>query len=514
MLGKFEDSYKVIEKILKSAPEDSIIHQIDLRVFVHGSLLSNTTVRPIHKDEIDLDIVILFKLDHQTVNPQAVQDEIYNLLAADERYKKIIERKSRCIRIQYKSNFHIDLMPALPEFQSSHSNWIMVPHEVTEGNFTWQLSNPMDLNEWLKGREQRFDSLILNEDGIKRGDVEVVPMPDQTVEKSNLLYIIQLLKRSRDHHFKGDEDAKKIARSIALLVLAGTHYQWCGNNLILELISVVDLIEQKTANYLDLHVYNPVQLHLPKEEREDFAEKWRQDKALYDQFREWILHLQQELEMLFTLRASSLTDYAEILKKLFHENCVIDAYNDMGEDLRKAQDTHSLSVTSKGAMAAVAAGTVMVKPARAFGRNFPEFMACEPVKKSLPLFAQMERMRVLFPQFKTKHRNGVVEWTGAVAPWEGGPEYVLRITLKQGYHPNIQVISHDIGEYCKHTYPGKRLCLYHPYDSEERWREDEFIAEKIVPWSVSWLAYWNIWKVTGHWHGDEFPHRSSPEVAS
>jgi hypothetical protein len=32
-----------------------------------------------------------------------------------------------------------------------------------------------------------------------------------------------------------------------------------------------------------------------------------------------------------------------------------------------------------------------------------------------------------------------------------------------------------------------------------------FIAETIVPWACEWLAYYEIWKATGHWSGDQEP---------
>lgn len=72
MIERFESSYKIVEDILRNAPAGSIINKIDLKVFVQGSILTDTVVKPIHQDELDLDVVILFKLDHREVNPRAV----------------------------------------------------------------------------------------------------------------------------------------------------------------------------------------------------------------------------------------------------------------------------------------------------------------------------------------------------------------------------------------------------------------------------------------------------------
>ncbi len=41
------------------------------------------------------------------------------------------------------------------------------------------------------------------------------------------------------------------------------------------------------------------------------------------------------------------------------------------------------------------------------------------------------------------------------------------------------------------------LCLYYPGE----WKGTELIAETIIPWTSEWLLYYEVWSVTGKWHG-------------
>jgi uncharacterized protein len=43
------------------------------------------------------------------------------------------------------------------------------------------------------------------------------------------------------------------------------------------------------------------------------------------------------------------------------------------------------------------------------------------------------------------------------------------------------------------------LCLFDP--KQDEWSPDEFIADKIIPWAIKWLFYYEVWLATGEWQG-------------
>ena len=53
------------------------------------------------------------------------------------------------------------------------------------------------------------------------------------------------------------------------------------------------------------------------------------------------------------------------------------------------------------------------------------------------------------------------------------------------------------GESLPHVYSDGTLCLHENGD----WSARMLIADSTVPWAAEWLAYYEIWKATGDWHG-------------
>ena len=43
------------------------------------------------------------------------------------------------------------------------------------------------------------------------------------------------------------------------------------------------------------------------------------------------------------------------------------------------------------------------------------------------------------------------------------------------------------------------LCLYDP--AEKEWDHNMLVAETIIPWSIEWLACYELWHVDGVWVG-------------
>ena len=44
-----------------------------------------------------------------------------------------------------------------------------------------------------------------------------------------------------------------------------------------------------------------------------------------------------------------------------------------------------------------------------------------------------------------------------------------------------------------------RLCLYYPKYGE--WKNYMYIADTIIPWTIEWLYYYEMWRITGEWLG-------------
>ena len=97
-------------------------------------------------------------------------------------------------------------------------------------------------------------------------------------------------------------------------------------------------------------------------------------------------------------------------------------------------------------------------------------------------------------------------WIGNIRPTPLSREYTVKIEFHHGRKPSITVLSPklELAEGKKrlpHTYICGSLCLYTPDRGE--WHAGLSLASTIVPWTAMWLYYYEIWLITGKWHGDE-----------
>lgn len=102
--------------------------------------------------------------------------------------------------------------------------------------------------------------------------------------------------------------------------------------------------------------------------------------------------------------------------------------------------------------------------------------------------------------------------TGNYKPTRRSKTYNFRITYDGKYSPDIHIIEPEI-EYHDdiHMYPkGESLCLYHPETDNLQWDSKVHnIYDTIIPWTLEWFVYYELYLITGKWEHPFVPHRSS-----
>lgn len=68
--------------------------------------------------------------------------------------------------------------------------------------------------------------------------------------------------------------------------------------------------------------------------------------------------------------------------------------------------------------------------------------------------------------------------------------------------PDLRILAND--EKIPHTYPcspehGVKLCLWHPGSNE--WTQAIPLSQSVIPWTVLWLTYFELWLSSGIWEG-------------
>ena len=93
-------------------------------------------------------------------------------------------------------------------------------------------------------------------------------------------------------------------------------------------------------------------------------------------------------------------------------------------------------------------------------------------------------------------------WFGVIQPSPLSRTYSLRLTYGGGDRtPAVDVVDPQLRseevENLPHVYPGDELCLCYPWE----WCGGKLIARTIIPWASEWLLHFEIFKLTGEWHG-------------
>lgn len=145
----------------------------------------------------------------------------------------------------------------------------------------------------------------------------------------------------------------------------------------------------------------------------------------------------------------------------------------------------------------------------------------------LSILAQDAEMRRIWPGLRTiVAAPGWGVWRGIVKPL--GRSYEIEIsyirpigwdghTLAHAWFPEVRVLSPRLSRRAQapqtpipHIYADPErpdlplLCLFDPRTGG--WHPSQAIAETILPWTVSWLGFYEIWQATGDWKGGGAPH--------
>jgi hypothetical protein len=275
---KAEDRYHAITKVVSA--ENSPFRWWDANIYSQGSMRLRTTVKPSDTPH-DLDLVCEFDVSHADVDPMGLLNEMFVLFREHGVYGGMVTKKNRCIRIEYKDEFWLDILPACRDDRNG-GTCIQVPDRDLQ---RWKPSNPIAYADWFKNASKR----IIVKFSESRRDlivaettVEPLPTLQATEEKAMLQLLVQLLKRWRDVHYA---NAEYPPISIVLTTLAADLYsgeQSLSFALLQVLEGIVARMDATHARGERLHVPNPVH------PQEDFSERWKNCPGAYLAFNDGI----------------------------------------------------------------------------------------------------------------------------------------------------------------------------------------------------------------------------------
>lgn len=329
-----ETSYNAVANWLSE--DETRFPDTDIDIYPQGSLKIGTTVRPILDQEFDLDFVCELNLDWKKhENPTEILDLIEERLLEHKVYKPMVERKNRCIRLNYKRDFHMDILPACP-VKEDFNGCVKVPDRKL---IDWKDSNPKGYASWFedtaKDYDFSFNNRILME---KSAEIEKMPGIEPIQIKPPLKRAVQLMKRYRDIYF--EENPQDAPISIVLTTLAGEFYD--------KQPSVYDAIEGILEGILKASKTGRITVYNPKNKLEVLSERWDEDPKLYKTFLAFIRDFQGKWQEINDSKEEGFVEVTTILKEMFGEQPINDGLNKQAKVNESFRQAGKLGVTTTG----------------------------------------------------------------------------------------------------------------------------------------------------------------------
>jgi Second Messenger Oligonucleotide or Dinucleotide Synthetase domain len=301
--------------------EGSALAQFVPRIYPQGSIALQTTVRPRRdrdeSEEFDIDLVC--ELGVFDLSPVDLLERVGRRLAKHETYRHMLEPLKRCWRLNYAGEFHLDVLPAIPDLARGGSTVLVPDRELHE----WCPSNPRGFARWFNERAA-LRALVERK-------AEPLPPNAPAVARPPLKLVVQLLKRRRDIFF-GPSDLAP--RSVVLTTLAALVYEG-STSVSLTIASMLGRLCVRRGTIIP-DVPNPTN------RAENFAEAWQRNPAAFDAYCRFVDSFAREWSALF-----ELSGYAEIqqrLGQLFGEEPTKRAVEALAERVQRARNAGVLRV--------------------------------------------------------------------------------------------------------------------------------------------------------------------------
>ena len=263
---------EVIDRFLKN---DEVFKEFYIETGLQGSYAHRTIIKPSPKSpEFDADLM-LYMNENKEWEPKDYLEELYKQLKGNSNYKNIVGRRTRCVTLDYASEFHLDIVPCIIRegFLDEKEYHVCNRNENVE-----EITDPKGYTEWFQDKNRQ-------------------------VGNNYLIKTVRLIKYLRD--IKQTFSCKSILLTTILANQVG------GLDDLFEeyddLPNTLKIIINKLTTYLQDNVAMPTVFN-PVNDEESFNRHWDQDK--YTNFRAQIKKYNDWIN-----DAYGETDQAESLKK-------------------------------------------------------------------------------------------------------------------------------------------------------------------------------------------------------
>lgn len=245
-LKTLDDRVQAIDSFLSGAP---VIGDIFIETVPQGSLAHRTIIKPLPGHEFDADILLHVEPQSDWVAKDYIE-ELYKAFRTSGIYKDRVTRKSRCVRVQYAGDCHVDVVPFIERSEGSY--YITNRNEGDEG--LYEQTDPLAYNEWLDMQSK--------------------------ITKGNLIKAIRLMKWLRD--YKVTFTCRSVILNILLAERVNNVHLVQDANYYSDVPTTLVHLLEDLVEYLEPHATMPL-IADPACPGVDYNHRW--DEAQYLNFR-------------------------------------------------------------------------------------------------------------------------------------------------------------------------------------------------------------------------------------
>lgn len=120
---------------------------------------------------------------------------------------------------------------------------------------------------------------------------------------------------------------------------------------------------------------------------------------------------------------------------------------------------------------------------------------------------QAGAIRSYFPDGSLTSSKKQLIWIGTIkpSPWSSTYKIKLEYSYKDGVNVYVldpkPLLLASGKDRLPHVYSHEKqkICLYYPDRTE--WNSSKYLVHTIFPWISEWLCHYELWVITGIWHG-------------
>ncbi|GGG24792.1 hypothetical protein GCM10011344_26830 [Dokdonia pacifica] len=133
----------------------------------------------------------------------------------------------------------------------------------------------------------------------------------------------------------------------------------------------------------------------------------------------------------------------------------------------------------------------------------------------LILIREMKLLKSYYPFLDCKIISDKLICIGKTKPSDLSVEYTFKLIYDGVTVPRVYIVSPQV-EYNDdiHIYPEeKNLCLYHPLVDNFIWNyKKDHIYDTILPWTLEWFVYYELYLISGKWEHPFIPHTTNKSI--